>query len=153
MKEYKRLTHRNGKNIEEYCKVGHCHYADECTCKYEEGDTIYNVEEDCKNAMIDRLAELEDKIERGELVENTVITYVNMARTNCKTLIDKALKYDQLKAKIENGTLIELPCMMQNRYGDWRVHFYSDRYKDIDCYTFDSKEEAEQKLLELQGDK
>ena len=57
-----------------------------------------------------KLAELEDKIEQGELVENTVVTYVNMARSGNKTLIDKALKYDELKSKIENQTLIELPC-------------------------------------------
>ena len=49
----------------------------------------------------------------------------------------------ELEDKIENGTLIELPCIMQNCYGDWRVHFYSDKYKDIDCYTFSTKAEAE----------
>lgn len=59
--------------------------------------------------LLNRLAELEDKIERGELVENKVVTYINMARSDSKTLIDKAIKYDKLKNKIENGTLVELP--------------------------------------------
>ncbi len=66
-------------------------------------------------AILQRLAELEDKIECGELIENKVITYVNMGRSNCKTLIDKALKYDELKTKIENGTLIELPCKVGDK--------------------------------------
>ena len=60
--------------------------------------------------ILNRLAELEDKIECGELVENKVVTYINMARSDSKTLIDKAIKYDKLKDKIENGTLVELPC-------------------------------------------
>ena len=58
----------------------------------------------------------------------------------------------ELEDKIENGTLIELPCIMQNRFGDWRVHFYSERFKDIDSYTYESKELAEKKNKELKGD-
>lgn len=75
------------------------------------------------NEILNRLAELEDKIEQGELVENTVVTYVNMARSGNKTLIDKALKYDELKSKIENGTLIELPC----KVGD-TVYIATDKW-------------------------
>ena len=65
---------------------------------------------EAQTKILDRLAELEDKIERGELVENKVVTYINMARSGNKTLVDKALKYDELKTKIDNGMLIELPC-------------------------------------------
>ncbi len=100
MKEYKRLTTYEGGDLIINCK----------NCEYDEEHNILCTDYHCIDALKTRLAELEDKIERGELVENTVITYINMARTNGKTLIDKALKYDTLKAKIENGTLIELPC-------------------------------------------
>lgn len=79
--KYERLTIRQFKNYEDRFSK----------------DTIYT-----------RLQELEDKIERGELVENTVVNYVNMGKSGSKTLIDKALKYDDLKAKIENGTLKEV---------------------------------------------
>ena len=88
------------------------------------GVTIYD--------LYNRLVELEDKIERGELVENTVVTYLNMGRCNSKTLIDKALKFDELKAKLENGTLIELPC----KVGDavWCIYRYEDCFGRITDY-------------------
>lgn len=89
---------------------------------------------------IDKLAELEDKIERGELVENTVVAYVNMGRSDSKTLIDKALKYDELKAKIENGTLIELKNrkpLMWGKDGDTVhcQHCGEDLMGVFDCKT------------------
>ena len=65
--EYKRLTHRNGENIEEYCEVGHCKYAEWRTCNFK--GLQHNVDEECVPAMIERLAELEDKIEQGTLVD------------------------------------------------------------------------------------
>ena len=65
--EYKRLTHRNGKTIEEYCEVGHCKYVDKNTCILK--DFQHNVDVECVPAMIERLAELEDKIEQGTLIE------------------------------------------------------------------------------------
>lgn len=99
--------------------------------------------------VIERLAELEDKIERGELVENTVVTYVNMGRCNSKTLIDKALKYDELKAKIENGTLMEInkPFIKTTKYGS-----YICKATVIVVEDFDTKAEAEKKLKELKGE-
>ena len=59
----------------------------------------------------------------------------------------------ELEDKLEQGKMIELPCVIQNCYGDWRVHFYSEKYKDIDCYTFCTKAEAEAKLKELQNER
>lgn len=65
--KYDRLTHRNGENIEEYCDIGHCKYADFYTCNFK--GLQHNVSDECVPAMIERLAELEDKIEQGLLVE------------------------------------------------------------------------------------
>lgn len=52
----------------------------------------------------------------------------------------------ELENKIEQGTLIELPTMLQDKQGDWRVYFYSERYSLIDCYVYDTREEAEKRL-------
>ncbi len=59
---------------------------------------------------IENLENIIHRIKDGELVENNVITYVNTARSGGKTLVAKALAYDELQKKIEQGTLIELPC-------------------------------------------
>lgn len=82
----------------------------------------------------ERLAELEDKIERGELTENTFVTYYNMARSGGKALTEKALKFDELKAKIDNGTLIELPkkCYQVIWVLGWEIIEY-----DIVSITYD----------------
>lgn len=121
MKNYKRLTQKGKKWIES---------------NHDEVEA-YN-----------RLAELEDKIERGELVENTVVTYVNMGRSGSKTLIDKALKFDALKAKIENGTLIDMPRIIHPNKEEWHVQYqYSSGI--IQYYIVFSEAEAEEKLEEL----
>lgn len=97
--------------------------------------------------IYNRLAELEDKIERGELVENTVVTYVNMGRCNSKTLIDKALKYDELETKIENGTLMEInkPFIKKTKDGLYLIC----KAAVIWVEDFDTKAEAKKKLKEL----
>ena len=95
--EYERLTERRGNLVIDKC--GNCE-----NVRNPQGCTEHR----CYEVMKNRLAELEDKIERGELVENKVVTYINMARSDSKTLIDKAIKYDKLKNKIENGTLKEV---------------------------------------------
>ena len=160
MKEYKRLTAKGFKANN--------------TARVEDSEGMIAI---CD--LYNRLAELEDKIERGELVENTVVTYVNMGRCNSKTLIDKALKFDELKAKLENGTLIELPCKVgdtvyciyrDDEYEYWieeaLVHdFIYTNYGEIDigteCHMLGkvyrycvclTKSEAEAKLKELKGE-
>ncbi len=90
MSEYERLTFR----IKGIPGVG-------INFKKIKNPRLYN------NEIAVRLAELEDKIEQGELVENNVITYMNMARSSHKTLVEKAIKFDELKAKIEQGILVE----------------------------------------------
>ncbi len=139
-------------------------------------DSGFVSELDCRIAY-NKLCAIEDKIERGELVENKVITYVNMGRSGSKTLIDKALKYDELKAKIENGTLIKLPCKVGDtvwyikNYGFGRYQVvdmevvgfnfskYEDtiwvvgRYKEQSSHIYLTKAEAEAKLKEMQNER
>lgn len=161
MSDYKRLTKRaeNGEPYFDGCLS--CDLKSDCgLCPYWESG-------------INRLAELEDKIERGELVENNVITHFNMARSNSKTLIQKALWYDELKAKIEQGTLIELPCKIGDTFWYLSVAGYieEDKIANFSLYGefftgervvtklyrnylgrtwFLTREEAEKRLKELQ---
>lgn len=58
MKDYKRLTDRDGDGIP-YVKCADCYIWDKCDL----------TKEVCYEELQDRLAEIEDKIERGELVE------------------------------------------------------------------------------------
>ena len=60
----------------------------------------------------------------------------------------------QYREKIENGTLVELPCMIQNNDGEWRVYFFNTMVYEIDCYKYDDidKEDAEATLKELKGE-
>lgn len=69
-----------------------------------------------------------------------------------KYAVESYKRLAELEDKIENGTLIEIPCIMQDCYGDWCVCFYSDKFKTIDCYKFSTKEKAEAKLRELKGE-
>ena len=66
-------------------------------------------------------------------------------------LVIKAInRLAELEDKIEQGTLIEIPKILQDKKGDWRVYFYSERYGLIDCYVYDTREEAEKRLKEIQ---
>jgi hypothetical protein len=58
--------------------------------------------------MYKRFAELEDKIERGELVDVKENHLIAISRASGKS--SKQLKTIEILAKYENGTLIELPC-------------------------------------------
>lgn len=69
MSEYKRLTRYSGKVMQEDCR--NCNYAYNNVCNYKdkENKIIYDIDEDCKKVMLNRLAELEDKIMDGTLIE------------------------------------------------------------------------------------
>ena len=69
MSEYKRLTRYFGEVMQEDCR--NCNYAYNNVCNYKdkENKIIYDIDEDCKKVMLNRLAELEDKIENGTLIE------------------------------------------------------------------------------------
>jgi hypothetical protein len=58
--------------------------------------------------MYKRFAELEDKIERGELVDVKENHLVAISRASGKS--SKQLKAIEILTKYENGTLVELPC-------------------------------------------
>ena len=66
-----------------------------------------------------------------------------------QTAIDKLA---ELEDKIENGTLIEIPCMHKTVFGYYRVTFFSKMFNCIDSELFFNKAEAEKKLKELQGE-
>lgn len=139
--KYERLTERNGGDVIINCKQ----------CEYHEKLMICT-DYSCIDSLKNRLAELEDKIERGELVENKVVTYINMARSDSKTLIDKAIKYDKLKNKIENGTLVELPRMLTYVDYCYGIEKYVVEWIDngrVKSRTYWSEKKAEQKLKEL----
>jgi hypothetical protein len=86
--EYKRLTERVGRGV--------------CVKETSSNDnkSIWNA--------IERLAELEDKIERGELVDVKENHLIAISRGNGKSY--KQLETIEILTKYENGTLIELPC-------------------------------------------
>ena len=137
--KYERLTKRDKNGFVEFEGCEKCDYCGSAGCYlFENG--------------INRLAELEDKIERGELVENKVVTYINMARSDSKTLIDKAIKYDKLKDKIENGTLVELPRMLTYVDYCYGIEKYVVEWIDngrVKSRTYWSEKKAEKKLKEL----
>ena len=58
--------------------------------------------------VLERLAELEDKIERGELVDTKENHLIAISRASGKS--SKQLEAIDILTKYENGTLIELPC-------------------------------------------
>jgi hypothetical protein len=58
--------------------------------------------------VVQRLAELEDKIEREELVDVKENHLIAISRTSGKS--SKQLETIEILTKYENGTLIELPC-------------------------------------------
>lgn len=68
--KYERLTHRNHGCIEEYCEETHCIYCDkDGDCHFDKKSKHIDVSFDCLYAMAERLAELEDKIEQGTLID------------------------------------------------------------------------------------
>lgn len=86
--KYERLTERVGKGI---------------SIK----ETSTNDNKSIWNAIV-RLAELEDKIERGELVDVKENHLILISRGSGKSF--KQLEAIEILTKYKNGTLIELPC-------------------------------------------
>lgn len=73
---------------------------------------------------------------------------VNYRNTCLRATIDHLA---ELEDKIENGTLIELPCMIQNNDGEWLVYFLNTMVFEIDYFKYDDKDKdkAEEHLKEL----
>lgn len=95
-----------------------------------------------------RLAELEDKIERGELVDVRENHIIPISRGSGKS--SKRLEAVDILAKYENGTLVEFPRIVhiKGRYESWWVEFIYPNGL-IGCDDFKTKAEAEAKIKEL----
>ena len=69
-------------------------------------------------------------------------------------LLYKRLK--ELEDKIENGTLIEFPRIVPpikyNNYSLWSVEYVNRAYGNISTDFYGTKEDAEERLKELQGE-
>ena len=65
---------------------------------------------DSFDIVINRLAELEDKIERGELVDTKENHLIAISRASGKS--SKQLETIDILAKYEQGMLVELPCRL-----------------------------------------
>ena len=125
--------------------------------------------------IVERLAELEDKIESGELVDRSELEKAVAAKqekgqdVTVKTIFKftdeiKALKaeIDEYKRKIKDGELVEFPRLSSETFDDimprvtvYSVETYNPELKPPFCYysfTYDSKEEAEEKLKELKSE-
>ena len=122
---------------------------------------------------ISRLAELEDKIENGELVDVKENYLIAINRGSGKS--SKQLKAIEILTKYENGTLVELPCKVGDTVYQFdnggeiyetfilSITIYQNKvYYETIGVDFDNtaigesifltKAEAEQKLKELQNE-
>lgn len=138
--KYERLTDKKWKEIEKHCYAKGLHFSNQFT-------------EEQTDEMIKRLAELEDKIESGELVElpqlgDTACRFYRKSTGEIFAIEDRVIKIEINR----KGTLIyftNLPnfYLNKNHIGD-----LSKNYIDLECWYFTKKSQAEAKLKELQGE-
>lgn len=136
MKDYKRLTEtRNGYVIDKCCNCPNVNNPQGCTDKK------------CYEIMKNRLADLEDKIERGE------IDYV---ADKDKEIASLTAENDKLRARLENA--VELPTMGEFKIVDLHTNFYQIAYAvlykskgKLYIYQCFDKAKAEVKLKEVGG--
>lgn len=85
----------------------------------------------------------------------------NCASVNGLSPIDKDManainRLAELEDKIENGTLIEFPRIVPpikyNNYSLWSVEYVNRAYGNISTDFYGTKEDAEERLKELQGE-
>lgn len=139
MKEYKRLTKRKedcGWELEKCNQCSHCEVA-------------Y-----CDNAedAITRLAELEDKIENGTLIElpckvGDKIWYVSHIRIEKDRAINILEEWDVEKIDIYDYLII---CRLTHKGTD---HYNTAREDEFGEMWFTTKAEAEAKFKELQNER
>ncbi len=120
-------------------------YIDGKTIKQIAYEEIFNYINELESEN-ERLKSKFDHIERGELVENKVVTYLKVARSGGKTLTEKALKFDELKAKIDNRTLIELPCKVGDKV--YAPHWHFGEWDEIVPYQITNVTVTQNKKLE-----
>lgn len=122
--KYKRLTERTGKSI-----------------GIKETSTNDNMS--IWNA-INRLAELEDKIERGELVDVKENHLIAISRTSGKS--SKQLEAIEILTKYENGMLVELPRIIHPNKAEWHMQYqYPSGVIQYDICFSQAEAEAELK--------
>lgn len=124
--EYKRLTRKDER--------GFYHY--NCTEKDQEDCMIYeNCGECYGTSVLYRLAELEDKIEQGKMIEAPNPKYVIA------------------ESKITGGKFVSklLPKALYSEEQNAWIFWYDTFAFSTIIYEFDTKEEAEKKLKELQN--
>jgi hypothetical protein len=103
---------------------------------------------------LNRLRELEDKIEQGTLIElpckvgDTVCKYY--ASGNAIKLMSGTVSKIEMR---KNGILIYITTLPNFYYEKAFIGDLTKGYIDTTCYYFCPVEEAEKRLRELQGDK
>ena len=142
--EYKRLTMRNNNLIDTNCK--NCKQCKKVGRKY-----ICNDMTACDEEIINRLAELEDKIENGTLVElpckvGQKIWYVSYIRIEEDREINILEEWDVEKIDIYDDVII---CRLTHKGTD---HYNTARNDEFGEKWFTDKAEAEAKLKELKGE-
>ena len=87
---------------------------------------------------------LTERIGKGVAIKET-------STNDNKSIWNAIERLAELEDKIEQGKMLELPCMIRNNDGEWLVYFFNTMFYEIDCYKFDDidKEEAEATLKEL----
>ncbi len=147
MRDYKRLTERDGDLIFMVCK--NCGY-------YEEGSTCW--ENSCDNARKKRLAYLEDKIENGTLIElpckvgDTVyaLREDSFAEDNYKIMWHIAEGFvKKIYLNKKNETFLQIISWVDHK--SWSKDSRNYKVTTFGQTVFLTKAEAEKKLEELKG--
>lgn len=84
-----------------------------------------------------------ERVGRGVCVKET-------SSNDNKSIWNAIERLAELEDKIENGTLVELPCIIQNAFGEWVLYFYNNYVQQISKVTYSTEEKAKQKLKELE---
>lgn len=107
------------------------------------------------------------RLTNEELNDFTSRVVVQLEPTLTQQVMSLILELSEYRTKIENGTLIELPCKVGDKVyvieqdwdNDYNYFYYIDEYKfTLDLFgnwgktVFLTKAEAEQKLKELKGE-
>ena len=138
MKEYKRLTKRDKNDFVEFEECEKCDYCGSAGC-----DSFVN--------SITRLAELEDKIENGTLIElpckvGDTVWYVSHIRIEKDKVINILEEWDVEKIDIYDNFII---CRLTHKGTD---DYNTARNDEFGKRWFLTKAEAEKKLAELKGE-
>ncbi len=143
MKEYKRFTERLPNGV---CRVK-CN--EHCENFKDSQERMCDSYQECDIAAVGYLAELEDKIENGTLIELPCKVGDKIYHLSSKTICEEVVK--QIKYVIYNGEidLLNSHIMTDDIYSK-DYNFY--RLSKLGKSVFLTKAEAEAKLKELKGE-